>query len=118
MDVDVDAEAIMQDPTLTMRDGEQRKVVIVTGGTRGIGFGIAQAFLDAGAEVVVCSRKQPESLPHAGQRAAIFVAADVRNVEAIEAVVSEATSRFGRLDVLVNNAGGSPMVDAATVSPP
>jgi NAD(P)-dependent dehydrogenase (short-subunit alcohol dehydrogenase family) len=93
------------------------KVVIVTGGTRGVGRGIATRFLEAGAEVVVCGREQPDALPaHAG-RSALFVAADVRESEAIERVVATATDRFARLDVLVNNAGGSPVADAATASP-
>ena len=93
------------------------KVVIVTGGGRGVGRGIAARFLEAGAEVVICGRKAPERLPeHAGRRAH-FVAADVRELEQSLAVVVFATQRFGRLDVLVNNAGGSPAADAATASP-
>jgi NAD(P)-dependent dehydrogenase (short-subunit alcohol dehydrogenase family) len=93
------------------------KVVIVTGGTRGVGRGIAERFLEAGAEVVVCGREKPERLPeHAGRRAH-FVAADVREHTQSLAVVSFAVERFGRLDVLVNNAGGSPPADAATASP-
>ncbi len=93
------------------------KVVLVTGGSRGIGRGIATAFLAAGAEVVVCGRKDPESLPEAGGRRASFVAADVRDVEQLDRVIAAAVERHGRLDVLVNNAGGSPPADAATVSP-
>ncbi len=93
------------------------KVVIVTGGSRGVGLGITQRFLEAGAEVVICGRTAPESPPRAAGREALFVAADVREVEAIEAVVGAAESRFGRLDVLVNNAGGAPAADAATASP-
>jgi NAD(P)-dependent dehydrogenase (short-subunit alcohol dehydrogenase family) len=93
------------------------KVVIVTGGGRGVGRGIAVRFLEAGAEVVICGRKPPESLPeHAGRRAH-FVAADVRELEQSLAVIVFATQRFGRLDVLVNNAGGSPAAPAATASP-
>ncbi len=93
------------------------KVVIVTGGTRGVGRGIARRFLEAGAEVTVCGRKQPDALPDHAGRAALFVAADVRELEPIERVVAATTERFGRLDVLVNNAGGSPAADAATASP-
>ena len=96
------------------------KVVIVTGGTRGVGRGIAVRFLDAGADVVVCARQAPESLPSAttgGGREARFVAADVREPQAIDRVVAFAVENFGRLDVLVNNAGGSPPADAATASP-
>ncbi len=92
-------------------------VVIVTGGGRGVGRGIAECFLGAGAEVVICGRNQPENLPEASGRHAHFVPADIRELEAIDAVVSFASERFGRLDVLVNNAGGAPPADAATVSP-
>ncbi|MEM7412756.1 MAG: SDR family oxidoreductase [Myxococcota bacterium] len=93
------------------------KVAIVTGGTRGVGRGIAERYLEAGAEVLVCGRNEPESLPAAGGREAHFVAGDVREVEAIDGIARQAEERFGRLDVLVNNAGGAPAVDAATVSP-
>jgi NAD(P)-dependent dehydrogenase (short-subunit alcohol dehydrogenase family) len=93
------------------------KVVIVTGGSRGVGRGIAERFLEAGADVVICGRREPEALPAAGRRSAVFVTADVREVEQIETVVAAATGRFGRLDVLVNNAGGAPSAEAATASP-
>ena len=93
------------------------KVVIVTGGGRGVGRGIAARFLEAGAEVVICGRKAPEGLPGHRGRLAHFVAADVRELEQSLAVIVFATQRFGRLDVLVNNAGGSPAAPAATASP-
>jgi NAD(P)-dependent dehydrogenase (short-subunit alcohol dehydrogenase family) len=93
------------------------KAVLITGGSRGIGRGIAEAFLEAGANVAVCGRKEPEELPSAGGRSAIFVAADVRDTEQVEAMVNKVVERLGRLDVLVNNAGGAPFADAATVSP-
>jgi NAD(P)-dependent dehydrogenase (short-subunit alcohol dehydrogenase family) len=93
------------------------KAVIVTGGGRGVGRGITECFLEAGAHVVICHRKAPDALPRAGEREAFFVEADVRDVEQIDRVVAATTERFGRLDVLVNNAGGSPAADAATVSP-
>jgi NAD(P)-dependent dehydrogenase (short-subunit alcohol dehydrogenase family) len=102
----------MPDP-LDMSD----KTVIVTGGCRGVGRGIAERFLDAGAHVVVCCRHEPEALPRSGDREASFVAADVREPEEIDKVVGFATNRFGRVDVLVNNAGGSPPADSATASP-
>lgn len=91
--------------------------VLVTGGTKGIGRAIAERFLAAGADVVVCGRNEPPSLPASGGRAAGFLAADVRDASSCAALVSQAVSRLGRLDVLVNNAGGSPSADAATVSP-
>ena len=93
------------------------KVAIVTGGGRGVGRGIVTRFLAAGADVVFCGRNEPESLPEAGGRQAVFVAADVRDVEDIDRLVSATTDRFGRLDVIVNNAGGAPPSDSATVSP-
>lgn len=100
------------------------RVAVVTGGGKGIGRGIAEGFLAAGADVVVCGRTAvaDEALPSAVDatgdvRRAWFVAADLRDAEQAAAVVSAAVDRFGRLDVLVNNAGGSPSADAATVSP-
>lgn len=93
------------------------RVVLVTGGTKGIGRGIAEGFLAAGDTVVVCARKAPDLLPQAAGRTAEFLACDVREAEALQALVAAIVARHGRLDVLVNNAGGSPMVDAATVSP-
>ena len=93
------------------------RVAIVTGGGRGVGRGIAERLLDAGAEVLVCGRKRPESLPRSGVREAVFSEGDVRELEAIEHVLRATVERFGRLDVLVNNAGGSPAAPAATASP-
>lgn len=93
------------------------RVVLVTGGTKGIGRGIAEMFLAAGAQVVVCARNAPATLPDAAGRTAEFMPCDVREAEAVKALVDAIVERHGRLDVLVNNAGGSPMVEAATVSP-
>jgi len=93
------------------------RAVIVTGGTRGIGRVIAESFLGAGADVLICARNEPEQLPAADGRTAVFAAADVRDPSQAKAVVGAAVDAFGRLDVLVNNAGGSPNADSATVSP-
>jgi NAD(P)-dependent dehydrogenase (short-subunit alcohol dehydrogenase family) len=89
------------------------RVVLVTGGCRGIGLGIARTFAGAGADVVVCCRHEPESLP----ANVTFVAADVREADQVEAAVAACVDRHGRLDVLVNNAGGSPPAETATASP-
>jgi NAD(P)-dependent dehydrogenase (short-subunit alcohol dehydrogenase family) len=93
------------------------KAVVVTGGCRGIGRGIAERFLQAGADVVICCRHQPETTPAKDGREAVFVTADVRDPDECERVVDVAVEHFGRLDVVVNNAGGSPPADAATASP-
>jgi NAD(P)-dependent dehydrogenase (short-subunit alcohol dehydrogenase family) len=89
------------------------RAAIVTGGAKGVGRGITERLLAAGAQVVVCGRSEADALP-AG---AHFVAADVRDLEQIARVVAFARERCGRLDLLVNNAGGSPAAPAATVSP-
>ncbi len=93
------------------------KVVIVTGGGRGVGRGITTRFLEAGAHVVICGRKEPEELPEVGGRRAVFTHADVREAEQVERVTEYTIGLFGRIDVLVNNAGGAPRADAATASP-
>ena len=96
------------------------RAVIVTGGTRGIGAGIARGFLRAGAQVLVCGRTEPAgaaSLPGANGRTAAFVPADLRDPDQAQRLIGAAVDRFGRLDVVVSNAGGSPSADAASASP-
>lgn len=93
------------------------KAVIVTGGGKGVGRGITERFLEAGAQVLICGRGEPESLPSVNGNTAEFVSCDVRDFEQVEACVDEAVKRFGRLDTLVNNAGGAPYAEAATASP-
>jgi NAD(P)-dependent dehydrogenase (short-subunit alcohol dehydrogenase family) len=91
------------------------KSVIVTGGSSGVGWGITTRFFEVGADVVICDLKEPAELPSQGERKALYIKADVRDPEQIEGVVNLAKESFGRLDVLVNNAGGSPPTD--TVAP-
>jgi NAD(P)-dependent dehydrogenase (short-subunit alcohol dehydrogenase family) len=93
------------------------KSVIVTGGGKGVGRGITERFLEAGAGVVICGRSRPETLPAAGGREALFIEADVRDVEQVANVVAFTVEKLGGVDVLVNNAGGAPNADAATASP-
>ncbi|HJQ41722.1 MAG TPA: SDR family oxidoreductase [Jatrophihabitantaceae bacterium] len=87
------------------------RVALVTGGTKGIGRVIGERFADAGATVVVCGRNAPEQLG-----AAAFVACDVRDPDQVGAMVEQIVTTHGRLDVVVNNAGGSPSAEAATAS--
>jgi NAD(P)-dependent dehydrogenase (short-subunit alcohol dehydrogenase family) len=67
--------------------------------------------------VLTCARSAPETLPEADGRRAVFRALDVRDVAAIGDYFAYIKREFGRLDVLINNAGGAPMADAATASP-
>ncbi len=98
------------------------RVGLVTGGSRGVGRGITERLLEAGAEVVICGRTEPrpEDLPTGGSepsRRASFVAADVRDPDAVDRLVTAVVEGHGRLDLAVNNAGGSPSTDSATASP-
>lgn len=88
------------------------KTAIVTGGGRGLGQHMAEALSDAGANVVICSRKleplqevQDEIQARGGK--ALAVACDVTDPDDVEKVVSEAEERFGAVDVLVNNSGAT-----------
>jgi NAD(P)-dependent dehydrogenase (short-subunit alcohol dehydrogenase family) len=87
------------------------RVAVVTGGTRGIGRAIAEAFLGEGAKVVISGRsadKGKEALAEmgAGDRA-WFIGGDARDQHETEAVIDGAADHFGGVDILVNNAGGS-----------
>ncbi len=93
------------------------RVVLVTGGAKGIGAGISTRFLREGATVIACGRSEPEQAPTVDGRTVEFRTCDVRDRDQVGALVEGIVADHGRLDVLVNNAGGSPPADAATVSP-
>ncbi|MEU7021169.1 SDR family oxidoreductase [Streptomyces sp. NPDC046203] len=84
------------------------RVAVVTGGTRGVGAGIARAFLRAGAEVVVCARRPPDAPIAASGREAAYHPVDLRRPDEVAALFARVAERYGRLDTLVNNAGGTP----------
>jgi NAD(P)-dependent dehydrogenase (short-subunit alcohol dehydrogenase family) len=88
------------------------RVALVTGGSRGIGRGITGAFVEAGATVVTCSRSETEPVPGTSHEVC-----DVRDPDAVTALVDRIVAAHGSLDVLVNNAGGAPSAEAATASP-
>ena len=97
-----------------MSESLSGRAVLVTGGTKGLGRALAAAYRAAGADVLVCARNAPEqALPEGVE----FVSADLRDPADAARVVDAAGTAFGRLDVAVNNAGGSPEADAGTVSP-
>ncbi|MFB6074979.1 MAG: SDR family NAD(P)-dependent oxidoreductase [Haloarculaceae archaeon] len=89
------------------------RTAVVTGGSRGIGRAVAERFAAEGADVAICSRDADEitdaadriSAEHSGD--AVGVECDVRDRDAVEALVETAVERFGGVDVLVNNAGAS-----------
>ncbi|MEU5436936.1 SDR family oxidoreductase [Streptomyces sp. NPDC020719] len=84
------------------------KAAVVTGGTRGVGAGIARALLAAGADVVVCARRPPRSPVRAAGREAEFRPVDLREPQAVREFFDAVATAYGRLDLLVNNAGGTP----------
>jgi NAD(P)-dependent dehydrogenase (short-subunit alcohol dehydrogenase family) len=86
------------------------RVVLVTGGVRGVGAGISSVFAAQGATVVTCARRPVDGLPYD------FHSCDIRDDDAVKSLIGAIVEKHGRLDVVVNNAGGSPYVLAAEAS--
>lgn len=101
------------DGAMADRPRHAGRVVLVTGGAKGIGAAISRAFVDAGATVVACGRSAPDAVPDRVD----FRTCDVRDPDAVGALIDAVVADYGRLDVLVNNAGGSPPTAAADASP-
>ena len=90
------------------------KVCIVTGASRGLGRGIATALAEAGADVAAVARSQQalEETAHAirqQSRKALAIACDVHDSQSVNQMVDDVLNEFGRIDVVINNAGGGDM---------
>lgn len=101
-----------------------KKRVLITGGTKGIGLGICKRFLEAQANVITCARNEPsaeikkELEKLKGKNSNFhFIQADIRDSNQINDLVSKIEKEFQGLDILINNAGGSPPVAAVDASP-
>ena len=97
------------------------QVALITGGGTGIGFGIAQLLAELGATIVIASRSQTHLEPaieqlRAAGRKADSLTLDVRDSDGVKAAVRSVTDRFGRIDVLVNNAAGNFYVPSESMS--
>src|SRR5215203_1950178 len=92
------------------------KTALVTASSKGIGFAISKALLDAGANVCICSRSEDNL--KAAERAldnaerVLAVAGDVADSEFLKQLANNAHERFGTIDILVNNSGGPPAGEA------
>ena len=91
------------------------KVVLVVAGTKGIGFGIAEAFCKAGANVCICSRDELnvasafQALSDLGQGQVLALSGDIGELGFLESLVEKTEEHFGNsIDILVNNSGGPP----------
>lgn len=88
------------------------KVAIITGGGRGLGEQIAQAYVEAGAKVVLCSRRI-ENCEHVAEALkaqggdALALALDVTSPDSVQEAVAKSVEHFGRVDILVNNSGAT-----------
>ncbi len=99
------------------------RIVIITGGGQGIGFGIAQCFAELHDTVVIAdirlnvAKEAAAKLMAHGAAETLGVACDVGSPYSVQAMVDQVWARFGRIDVLVNNAGICPFVDVMEITP-
>lgn len=89
------------------------RVALVTGGVRGVGAGISRVLSAAGATVITCARRPADDPDLAALE---FHSADLRDPQAVAEMMDEIFARHGRLDIVVNNAGGAPFAMAADAS--
>ena len=93
------------------------KTVLITGGTKGIGKGIAASFLNSHATVYVCARNLPKEISKESSNLAKFLKCDVNDIDSVEKIFLAITKQTGNIDIVINNAGGGPMI-AADKAPP
>ena len=90
------------------------KVVIITGGTKGIGEGCVRAFVDAGSRVVFCARDQDEGdklaseLNYSSDGRAFFIRCNVSKTDELQNLIDRTVDKYARIDCLINNAGWHP----------
>jgi NAD(P)-dependent dehydrogenase (short-subunit alcohol dehydrogenase family) len=99
-------------------DANEGKVALVTGGGTGIGRAVARELLRTGARVAICGRREEPLTAVETElgETCLAVQADVREPVEVEALVERTLERFGRIDVLVNNAGGQFLAPAEEIS--
>ncbi len=92
------------------------KVVLVTGGGRGVGDGIVETFLKAGAHVEICGRTEPAELRSVDGRTPVFTSVDVREDDQVQQWCDDIVARRGSIDIVINNAGGAPFANFVPAS--
>jgi len=98
------------------------KVVLITGGSRGLGLAMARAFASRGAHLIIASRKLESCERAAGEiralgRRALAVSCHAGHWDEVDALVAKSYAEFGRIDILINNAGMSPVLPSSLETP-
>lgn len=93
------------------------KTIIVTGGARGIGRGIVLKFAELGADTVICGRREPAPFPDGVKDRVHFISMDIRSDDAGKILTDFAIKATGRVDCLINNAGGGPPINSEDMPP-
>ena len=95
----------------------KNKTVVITGGSRGIGLEITKTFLKHQANVIILARNKPNHKIQSKGNASYFIECDIRDVDSIDSAIKLIASKYKSIDVLINNAGGSPLAPAISASP-
>ena len=101
---------------MVKKDSYKNKIVIVTGGTKGIGKGIALAYLRQKAKVIVLARTKPKYLFSSNGNKVIFFQCNVRDPLQTEKVIKEIIKSYKKINILINNVGGAPLVKSLQAS--